>query len=111
MLKYAAKNLILNKIKICFNSLSALKSLQSEYSDYFLVKRIKVLLQSIPGLQIIFIWVPTQIGIKEKEKIDELAKVATQIRTLIELEYSLSKIKCLISMATTTKKKRLASNY
>ena len=60
---------------ILSDSLSSLQAIQNIHSDYPLVQRIHLLLHTLTNTlkEITFIWVPSHIGIKGNERIDQAA--------------------------------------
>jgi len=63
---------------ILSDPLSSLQAIQNIHSDHPLAQSIHILLHTLTNSpkEIIFIWIPSHIGIKGNERIDQAAKLA-----------------------------------
>jgi len=78
-----------HRIVIFSDSLSVLNSLRSNRVSHFLIHNIQSVLLLLHRREIIFIWIPSHVGLERHDRIDEAAKLANIQGLPVTIQYSI----------------------
>src|SRR5215469_8515806 len=86
-----------HRIVIFSDSLSVLNSLRSNRVSHFLIHNIQSVLLLLHRREIIFIWIPSHVGLERHDQVDEAAKLANIQGLPVTIQYSIDEIRKHIS--------------